>query len=223
MPLLSQKDREHLLNKFKTLENPVKIILFTQEIECRFCRETHEIVGEVANLSDKISTEIYDFVADREIAEQYDIDKIPGIVIARGGEQPKNYGIRYFGIPSGYEFSSLIYDIIMVSTGNSELSDESKSWLTSLTEPVHLQVFVTPTCPYCPQAVLLAHRLAFESDLVTADMVEATEFPHLSQKYQVMGVPRTVVNETIFQEGAVPEALLLTKLQEAVELLLQTA
>lgn len=56
---------------------------------------------------------------------------------------------------------------------------------------------------------MLAHQLAIESDLITADMVEATEFPHLANKYQVMGVPRTVINETIQIEGAVPEPRLM--------------
>ena len=79
-----------------------------------------------------------------------------------------------------------------------------------------MQVFVTPTCPYCPQAVRLAHMMAMESDLVVGDMVEATEFPHLSQKYQVMGVPRTVINEGTFVEGAVPVGMLMDKVKEAL-------
>jgi glutaredoxin len=82
---------------------------------------------------------------------------------------------------------------------------------------VHFQVFVTPTCPYCPQAVRLAHKLAIESDLIRADMVEAIEFPQLSNKYHVHGVPRTVINETVHQEGAAPEPMLLAKLLEAVK------
>jgi predicted DsbA family dithiol-disulfide isomerase len=60
--------------------------------------------------------------------------------------------------------------------------------------------------------VVLAHKLAMASDLVTADMVEATEFPHLAVKYQVQGVPRTVINETIHIEGAVPEKALVSRL-----------
>jgi glutaredoxin len=87
-----------------------------------------------------------------------------------------------------------------------------------LSEPLHLQVFVTPTCPYCPQAVILAHQLALESDYITADMVEATEFPHLSMKYQVMGVPRTVVNETVHVEGVAPEQMLVAKMEEALSI-----
>jgi len=62
---------------------------------------------------------------------------------------------------------------------------------------------------------MLAHHLAIASDLVTADMVEAIEFPHLSQKYSVMGVPRSVINETVHQEGAAPEPMFLERLKEA--------
>ncbi len=216
MSLLSEQDRETLAQEFKALETPVKLIVFTQEFECQYCRETRQIAEEVAGLSDKITLEVYDFVEDQEIAEQYNIDKIPATIIMRGGDEPQDYGIRYYGIPSGYEFSSIIHDILMVSQGDSELLPETREWLKNLTEPVHMQVFVTPTCPYCPQAVLLAHKMAMESDLVTADMVEATEFPHLSVKYSVMGVPRTVINETVHMEGAAPEPLLLAKVQEAV-------
>jgi len=78
-------------------------------------------------------------------------------------------------------------------------------------------VYVTPTCPYCPRAVLLAHKLALASDLVTADMVEATEFPHLANKYHVYGVPRTVINEVIHIEGAVPEGALLPQLMTVLD------
>ncbi|NKQ36603.1 MAG: glutaredoxin [Chloroflexi bacterium] len=216
MSLLSEQDRETLTQEFEALTVPVKLIVFTQEFECQYCRETRQIAEEVAGLSDKISLEVYDFVEDQEIAEQYNIDKIPATIIVRGGDMPQDYGIRYYGIPSGYEFSSIIHDILMVSAGDSELLPETREWLENLTEPVHMQVFVTPTCPYCPQAVLLAHKMALESDLVTADMVEATEFPHLSMKYSVMGVPRTVINETIHMEGAAPEPMLLAKIQEAV-------
>ena len=216
MALLKEEDRNHLIEQFKSLESPVKIVVFTQEMECQYCQETRMIGEELAALSDKISLEVYDFEKDKEIAETYNIDKIPATVIMTGGDQPKDYGIRYFGIPSGYEFSSLIEDIMMISGGDSGLSAATKEMLANLEEPVHLQVFVTPTCPYCPPAVLLAHQLAFESDQVQADMVEAIEFPHLSMKYQVQGVPRTVINETVHQEGAAPEAMLLAKLKEAV-------
>ena len=218
MALLKEEDRNALREEFRNLKQPVKLVMFTQEMECQFCRETRELVEEVSELSDSISAEIYDFVADAKIAEAYGIDKIPAIAIVQAGEVSKDYGIRYFGIPSGYEFSSLITDITIVGSGDSGLSDDTRKWVAGLESPVHLQVFVTPTCPYCPPAVILAHRLAMESDLIQADMVEASEFPALSNKYHVYGVPRTVINEDIHMEGAAPEPLLLTKIQEAVQI-----
>jgi glutaredoxin-like protein len=216
MPLLKDKDREYLTEQFEVLPAPVKLIVFTQEFECHYCAETRQIAEELAALSDHIALEVHDFVADKEIAEHHGVDKIPATIVMRGGQQPKDYGIRYYGIPSGYEFSSLIEDIKRVATGESGLSSQTKEWVAGLEEPVHLQVFVTPTCPYCPPAVLLAHQLAMESDHIRADMIEASEFPDLSMKYQVMGVPRTVINENVHMEGAAPEQALLAKLQQAI-------
>lgn len=217
MALLREEDRNTLIEEFKKLDQPVKLVMFTQEMECQYCRETHSLVEEISGLSEFISSEIFDLVADKETADSYNVDKIPAIAVVRDGETPKDYGIRYYGIPSGYEFSSLITDIMLVSSGESGLSTETKEWAANLDSPVHMQVFVTPTCPYCPQAVILAHRLAMESDLIKADMVEAIEFPGLSNKYQVQGVPRTVINEFVHMEGAAPEPMLLAKLREAVQ------
>jgi len=197
------------------MSKAVKLVLFTQEMECQYCSETHSLVEEVAELSELISIEVYDQLGDKEIAEQYNIDKIPAVAIVADGDDAKDYGIRLYGIPSGYEFSTLIGDIVMVSKRESGLDDATKKYVRELEAPLHMQVFVTPTCPYCPQAVRLAHMMAMESDHVVGDMVEATEFPHLSQKYQVMGVPRTVINENTFVEGAVPPAMLVDKVKEA--------
>lgn len=216
MALLKDSDRQQLIKEFENLQEPVKIMLFTQEMECQYCTETRQIAGEIAELSDKITVEVYDFVKDKEVAEHYNIDKIPAMALTKGGDTPKDYGIRLFGIPSGYEFSTLIEDILMISSGDSGLSAETRSTVAQLTKPLHLQVFVTPTCPYCPRAVVLAHRLAFESDMVRGDMVEAIEFPHLSNKYQVQGVPRTVINESTFLEGAAPEQMLMEKVKAAL-------
>ena len=216
MALLSEKDRNNLIAEFEKLESPVRLIVFTQEFECQYCTQTREIAEELAELSEQISVEVYDFVVHKEIAEEYGIDKIPATIIMRGGDQPQDYGIRIYGIPAGYEFSSLVEDVMMVSRNDSGLSAETRAWISSLKTRLHLQVFVTPTCPHCPRAVNMAHQLAFESEFIQADMIEATEFPQLSVKYQVMGVPRTVINETEHLEGAAPEQMMLSKLKTIV-------
>lgn len=218
MSLISKKDAEILRKEFEgSLVRPVHLVMFTQAHECQFCTETRQIVEELAELSDKIVARVYDFVDQKDMADGYAIDKIPAIaIVAEEDGQEKDYGIRFYGIPSGYEFSSIVEDIVDVSKGDSGLQPKTREKIATITEPVHLQVFITPTCPYCPQAVRLAHKLAMESDLITADMVEAIEFPHLANKYHVQGVPRTVINETVHQEGAVPEPLLVAKLMEAL-------
>lgn len=216
MALLSAKDRNYLKNEFQTLDHPVKMIVFTQENECQYCRETRELAEELSTLSPKIVAETVTFAPEGEIAKQYAIDKIPAIALVADGPQPVDYGIRFYGIPSGYEFSTLVEGIMMVSAGDSGLPAEIKQQLAKIDKPVHMQVFITPTCPYCPPAVHLAHQMAMENPNVRADMVEAIEFPHLSNKYQVMGVPRTVINESYHLEGAAPGQMVLAKITEAL-------
>ena len=142
MALLGDRDRQFLTEHFGShLDKPVKLLFFTQTIACQFCKETGQILEEVADLSEKISVETYNFVTDKEAAEEYGIDKIPATVVM--GE--KDYGIRFYGIPSGYEFTSLVEDIVDVSNGETGLSAESLEVLAKLQEPMHIQVFITPT------------------------------------------------------------------------------
>ncbi len=212
MSMLDDHIRQEVTRFLEGLAGPVRLVLFTRESDCELCPETRQLVEEVAALSDQLTVESFDFVTDAQKAAGMGIDKVPALAII--GAQ--DYGVRFYGIPSGYEFTSLLYTIRAVASGQPELSEAGLQALAGVNRPVHLQVFVTPTCPYCPQAVLLAHQMAIASPLVRSDMVEASEFPELAMKYQVMGVPRTVINETVHIEGAAPEPLVLEKLREAL-------
>lgn len=206
--------RERLIESLSgKLKDKVRLAVFTQEFECEFCKETRELVEETASISDKIEAEIYDFLKDRDKAEELKIDKIPAIAIL--GE--KDYGIRFYGIPAGFEYATLIEDIIMVSNKATNLSKGTKEALASIEKPIKIQVFVTLTCPYCPKAVSLAHQFAFESDQIRGEMVEATEFPHLAQKYAVMAVPKVVINEVVEFTGALPEDAFLNQILVAAK------
>jgi glutaredoxin-like protein len=141
MQFLSDADRAAITKELGQLKDPVKLVNFTQELECQYCKETSQIMKEVASLSDKISLEVYNFVADKAKADELKIDKIPATVVM--GE--KDFGIRFYGVPSGYEFVSLLDAIKMVSSGVSGLAQGTKEILKSLKEPLNLQVFVTPT------------------------------------------------------------------------------
>jgi len=204
MGLIPEEHKQHLKEEFeKNLKGEVRILVFTQEIECPFCRQARELAEEVGALSNKIKVEVYDFVENSEKAKEYQIDKVPAIAVLG----KKDYGIRFYGLPYGYEFRPFTESIINVSRGATSLSEETKKKLASIEKPVHIQVFVTLTCPFCPLVTALAHQFAMESDFVRADMIDASEFPHLAQKYSVMGVPKTVINEKTEFTGAVPEEL----------------
>jgi glutaredoxin-like protein len=141
MALLNDSVRGDVRKKFQELENPVKIVNFTQEIECQFCADTRRLMEEIAGLSPKLSVEVYNFVTDKEQAKKYNVDKIPATVIV--GDQDR--GIRFFGVPSGYEFGTVIESIVMVSKRESGLAAETKKKLATLKHPLHLEVYVTPT------------------------------------------------------------------------------
>lgn len=210
--ILEESVKKEVTKQLELMKDPIKLTVFTQHFECGFCKETRTLAEETASLSDLIELEVLDFDKDKARAEALSIDKIPAIAVT--GKE--DYGIRFYGIPGGYEFASFLEAIRLVSTGNHGLSQKTLRALDALTEDVHLKVFVTPTCPYCPRAVTLAHKLAFASARVRADMIEATEFPELANRYAVMGVPKTIINETFFQEGAVPEAVLIEKIIESL-------
>lgn len=225
MTLLNDEVREATRKKFEAeMTNKVTLVHFTQEPsrlivlnpltsqDGFFCKETKQLLEEVAACSEKIDLAVYDFKADKAKADEFGIDKIPATVVM--GE--KDHGIRIFGIPSGYEYVSLVEVIVDVSKGQTSLGPETKEALKGIDRDLHLQVFVTPTCPSCSLAVRLAHQFALESPFIKADMVESTEFPHLANKFAVYGVPKTVVNETVSFEGAVPEEVFLDNVLKAL-------
>ena len=204
MGLIPKEQKQQLKEDFeKNLKGEVRILVFTQETECPFCKQSRELAEEVGAFSNKIKVEVYDFVKDSEKAKEYQIDKVPAIAVLG----KKDYGIRFYGLTYGYEFRPFTESIINVSRGATNLSEETKKKLASIENPVHIQVFVSLTCPYCPLVTSLAHQFAVESDLVRADMVDVSEFPYLGQKYNIMGVPKTVINEKTEFVGAVPEEL----------------
>ena len=204
MSLIPDDRQEALRNDLQErIVDPVKLVMFTQEVECKFCSETRQLAQELATLSDKLSVEVYDFVANADKAKEYKVEKIPALAIIG----KKDYGVRIYGIPYGYELQTLIGAVVNVSRGTTDLSDKTKAILADVKSPVHIQVFVTLTCPHCPAAASIAHKLAIKSNMITADVIDAGEFPTLAQKYQIIGVPKIVINEKVEFVGAFNEDL----------------
>jgi glutaredoxin-like protein len=212
--LLRPTLQDQIRKVFAGMTAPVRFVVFTTDADrhaCEICDDTRQLVEELACLADgRISTEIHDLGKDAATAAAYGIDKAPAVlVLGQDGQDP---GIRFYGIPSGYELASLVDAAMVVGSGEHGLARRTVAALARLSEPLRIRVFVTPTCPYCPPAVMLAHRMAAASDRVTAEMIDAAEFPDLADHYHVHAVPRIVVNDSVHIEGAVPEATLVERL-----------
>lgn len=218
--LLNDQITTQIKDIFGGLKHPVQVLLFTASENCHYCDDTRQLLEEVTTLDERLGLSVYHLHADADLAKHYRIDKAPGIVIAaREGEQITDLGVQYSGIPSGHEFGTLINAILMVSGRDSGLSPQTREYIQKLDKPLHLQVFVTPTCPYCPRAVLLAYQMAMENPaMVRGEGIEATEFPELSARYNVSGVPQTTINDghgTVV--GAVPEQSMLSEIMRVAQ------
>jgi glutaredoxin-like protein len=212
--MLREEDKLAVKKKLEGLPNPVRLVYFTQQIAgaCQYCLEGEMLLKELTPLSSSLSLEIVNFVTDQDKVAQYGIDKIPATAII--GKE--DYGIRFYGIPAGYEFASFLDTIVRVGQGQSGIPGIQAFQVKAIAKPVHIQVFVTPTCPYCTKAASTAYQFAMENPLIRTDVIEVTEFPYLGQKYNVMGVPKVVINEKHSFEGALPEEQFLERIQKAV-------
>ncbi|HIH44496.1 MAG TPA: glutaredoxin [Candidatus Methanoperedenaceae archaeon] len=210
--MLSDNAKVLLKKKFEGLTDKVSLITFTQEFECRFCKETRELVLDIAAASPLIEAKVLDFVKDAGEAKRLRVNKIPAIAITG----KKDYGIRYYGVPAGFELPVLVDDIIDVSRGATTLPATVKARLAEIKKPVHIQVFVSPTCPYCPAAIRTSHQLAIENTNIRTDVVEISEFVYLAQKYSVMGTPKVVINEDTSFTGAQPPEFFIEQMLAAL-------
>jgi alkyl hydroperoxide reductase subunit AhpF len=142
MAILQARDEEAVRTEFERLTGPVKLVVFSQElVAADLCRQNEQLMKEVAALSDKITIEVLNPTIDRERAQAYGVEQVPATVV----EGARDYGIRFLGIPAGYEFSNLIDSVIAVSRGEASLSEATKTSLAALPGEVDIKVFSTPT------------------------------------------------------------------------------
>lgn len=220
MALLSAKDREYLTDLFsKEMENKVKLIYFGDSKEnCEYCELEEQILDELQELSDKIIVERYNVNDHKDLAEKYEVEMVPALILTL--EDGEDRGVRFYGLPSGHEFGTLVQDINTFGKGaKPDLSPNTIEKLKEIDTPVRISVFVTPTCPYCPRAVLTAHNFALINPLIKAEMIEANEFFELSNEFGVSSVPHIVINRNpnTFFIGAYPEAQYLEEVLKAIK------
>ena len=213
MPLINDEYRKLLTGEFqKILVHDVKLIVFIKEGEdCKYCAETVTLCNELTELNKKITCDV---VKENDpLVSKYNIEKYPAIIVTGNGIEDSR--VRYYGIPSGYEFGTLIEDIEEVSRAKKEIDEKALAKISTINKPVRIKVFVTPTCPYCPRAVKIAHKFAIANPNIIGEMIETHEFQEDAAKFGVSSVPHIVINDDVQFVGALPEEEFANNVLEA--------
>ncbi len=188
-----------MLSHFK---QKVRVLCFIRKPGYNSHLDGLRFIEELAGLSDKLILVVHDMDEKPELAESCGVDKVPAYVLL--AESGRDYGIRFFGIPSEYEVESFVYALSLIAQASEITSDSTLEKIIDFNRPVHIKVFITPKCPLCAKTVRTAHLIAYVNDKIRADMINVTEFPALAKKYSVQSTPKVVLNETVEFVGAEP-------------------
>ena len=218
--MLNQENRaevERYFQKYLPPKGEAKLLTFASQKErstCVYCEDVKQLAEELAELSHgRITAEHHWVEESRELADHLKVRRTPATVVTDGGS---GLALKFYGLAGGYEFTALLEDIVDAMNGTPRLNTETVAALQKLTVPPQIQVFVTPTCPYCTKAVRMAHQFAQSNPkMIDAEMIESMEFPALADQYSVMAVPKVVVNDRVQFEGALPEPDFLEQVIEA--------
>ena len=210
---MDDETKTQLQEMFQALDNDVTIHLFIGDHQCLYCNDTRDMVELVAEFSDKVKVETHKGPLDSAAAKEMGVEHHPAIVL-HGKDK---YNVKFYGIPAGHEFGALVGSIVDVSSGVVPLPPDIIEDIKSIDKEVKIRVFVTPQCPYCPNMTRLAHQAAILNPLISSEMVESLEFQDLSREFEVFGVPKTIINDSVSIEGLAPPDMFVDKLFEAID------
>jgi glutaredoxin-like protein len=212
MQLLNKELQDQIREYLSPMKNNVTMMLFTQEDPCETCTETRQLLKEVSELNDKITFVEKDLVEDIVDVDKYGITLTPSFIMLDANGDYR--GVKFNGIPAGHEINSFLTAIIDMSNLDFDFDKEVLERIEKINKPVNIKVFVTLSCPHCPGAVTSAHRLAMLNKNIEGEMIEAQTFYHLSEKYQVSGVPKIVINDQFELLGNQPIEAFLNELEK---------
>ncbi len=221
--MIPAPDQERIRQRFRQdLTSRLRLDLFWQrpspltlpgQQPCEFCEDAHMLVQELAVLSDRIALTVHELRDAPAEAAELGVDKVPALVIRGKTNRP----LRFFGMPTGTQFVPFIETLIEASKGAGSLLPETQRLLRRIRSEVRLQVFVVPSCLNSPDVAFAAFRFALHNVKIKVDVIEATEFPSLVQRYDVRATPTIVINDRPILAGAMPEAQLAELVAGVVE------
>ncbi len=206
-PESQQAFLNQLKKTFASLPNEIPLILFSQKgKEDVFVDACRQVVRAFRALTDKIT--LKEYTLDHQLAAKYNVESSPTLLI-----NPEHYNIRWLGAPMGEEGRSFLEAMLLMGTGKSGLSEQSQKVVTQINEPRHLKIFVSPTCPYCPQQVVNGLKAAIERpEQISVEIIDIQCRPDLAEKYGAHSVPQAFANEVLIGMGAQQEEVFLSSL-----------
>lgn len=201
MAFLETDMREKIRERLLALPGPAKLLFFTQDPANDACERAEGLVREVVALSDKLTLEVFDKAGDKKKAEEYGVTRVPALVL----EGPAGARVKLFGKLAGYEFAVFLAALKDTAAGKAAVGDAAAEKLDWVAQPATIKVFVTPTCVHCPKVARTAQRFAIAYGLVTAEVIDITEFPDVAEYYEVDQVPKVIINERVMMVGSPPE------------------
>ncbi len=208
--ILDEGTKEQVKQILSKMTEDVNIVYVNNE-NAPLSSQIKELLTELTELNEHLK--LKEYKKDDKEAKVLGLEDSPAVVLMNKNIKGR---IVYYGIPSGYEFANLLDVLVRASNNDPGLTPKSKEFLDSLTEPIKLNVFVTPQCPHCPTSASIAFRYAMYSDKVTGQVIEAQEFPEWSNRFKVMGVPKTVVNDKGSYVGGYPEEMAVDQIKQAL-------
>jgi glutaredoxin-like protein len=209
--LLPQDVADSIKGYIASMQNKVKMVLFTQEGICETCKETKLLLQEVAELNSLITVEFKDIKKDADLAEKYNVTLTPSFVMLN--DKDEYLGVKFNGIPAGHEINSFLNGLLMMSGVAFDFDEATIKRIKAINKKVDIKVFVTLSCPHCPGAVETAHKIAMLNPNVEASMSEAQTFGALSEKFKVSGVPKIIINDQFELLGNQPVEAFLKELE----------
>ncbi|MBW2469746.1 MAG: thioredoxin-disulfide reductase [Deltaproteobacteria bacterium] len=207
--MASQAYLRQLKATFEQLPNDMPLYLFTAKgQEDVFTHANREVIRAFRQLSDKITLREYGL--DHELAQKWNVSHSPTLVIA-----PEKYAIHWLGAPMGEEARTFLEILILVGLGKSKLSDQALKVMKRIDSDRHIKIFVSPTCPYCPQQAINAVKAAIEMpDKISLEIIDIQSEPELADQYSAQSVPQAYANDVLIGQGAQPEEVFILSLQK---------
>ena len=214
--LLKDEDRKVITEKYwsKLLDHVSLVYFNSRSKDCEYCEILNDLYMELVETSDMLSLKVYYIEEEEEIASKYRVKKAPAVVLVG-----RNEGlIKFYGAPAGMEFPSFLETIVLASRGEAKISDSLKrKIINEVVKDINIKVFVTPACPYCPQMASVACQFAIISSHFDVEVWEALEFPEEVRKYDVMAVPKVIINDIVSFEGLVSPNDLFRRVKDVLK------